>query len=178
MRFMHLWDSIQHFRKTLLLNLYFSPIFFLPSLSAMSRTFMLDHWCYLTVFWYSVLFFFLFFLKKIKSHAFVINNTNRSCTIPPVITSCRTTVKYHNQDNNINRVLWPYSDFLGFARWAGILCVRVFRQVQLDHNGRFIMCPPPWSRYRTASIRIPWLPFYNHPTPCHIITQSLAPDNN
>ena len=121
MRFMHLWDSIQHFRKTLLLNLHFSPIFFLPSLSAMSRTFMLDHWCYLTVFWYSVLFFFLFFLKKIKSHAFVRNNTNRSCTIPPVITSCRTTVKYHNQDNNINRVLWPYSDFLGFARWAGNL---------------------------------------------------------
>lgn len=34
----------------------------LPSLSDISLTFMLDHWCFLTVFWYSLLFFFLFLL--------------------------------------------------------------------------------------------------------------------
>lgn len=94
----------------------------LPSLSDISLTFMLDHWCFLTSGTLLYSFSFSFFFKKIKLHAFVRNSTNGSGTIPPVVTSCRSTVKCHNQDNNINRIHWPYSEFLSFTCWTG-MCV-------------------------------------------------------
>ena len=111
-------------------------------------------------------FFFLFINWKfyeiiIDSHAVVRNNTERSLVyfaqFPPMVTFCKTTVNYRNQDIDVNTIHWFYSEFPTLPVLISV-CVC---SIDFINRFKYLASQPRYWTLPTPQKSL-LLPFYNH----------------